>query len=221
MQIGPTPRERRMKTDDQLEEGAQALGLALRENDLELLARYCALIEKWNRVYNLTAIRERAKIVSHHLLDCLAVAPHLPADSLADVGSGAGLPGIPLAIARPGTRVVLLESNHKKGAFLRQAVLELGLANVQVVIGRAEEYGPVPRLAMAISRAFSDLTSFVEASRHLVDPGGWLLAMKGVYPDEELAQLPADVEVESIIELTIPGVRAARHLVRMRVGTRK
>jgi 16S rRNA (guanine527-N7)-methyltransferase len=184
------------------------------------LSEYCGLLEKWNRVYNLTAIRERARIVSHHLLDCLAVVGHLPDSSLVDVGSGAGLPGIPLAIARPDTRVVLLESNHKKGAFLRQAVLELGLANVQVVISRAEDYCPSPGLATAISRAFSDLAGFVEASRHLVVDGGWLLAMKGVYPDEELTQLPPDVQIESIIELAVPGLRAARHLVRMRVGAR-
>lgn len=209
-----------MKAADQLNEGLQALGLALHPDAVDLLSRYCALLEKWNRVYNLTAIRERSKIVSHHLLDCLAITPHLPAESLVDVGSGAGLPGIPLAVARSAAPVVLLECNHKKGAFLRQAVLELGLANVQVVIGRAEEYRPVPVLSMAISRAFADLAGFVEASRHLVADGGWLLAMKGVYPNEELTQLPPDIEVESIIELTVPGVRAARHLVRLRVGTR-
>lgn len=210
-----------MRADHQLSEGIQALGLVLRPDGLDLLSRYCALLEKWNRVYNLTAIRERGKIVSHHLLDCLAVAPHLPPGSLGDVGSGAGLPGIPLAIARPETTTVLLESNHKKGAFLRQAVLELGLANVQVVIGRVEDYRPAPALGAAISRAFADLVGFVEASRRLVAEGGWLLAMKGVHPDEELTQLPPEVAVESVIELTVPGVNAARHLVRMRVGTRK
>jgi 16S rRNA (guanine527-N7)-methyltransferase len=209
-----------MKPDSQLAEGLRSLGLALPPQAVGLLTQYCALLEKWNRVYNLTAIRERSKIVSHHVLDCLAVAAHLPGDSLADVGSGAGLPGIPLAIARPQMAVVLLESNHKKGAFLRQAVVELGLSNVQVMTSRAEEYRPDPALAMAISRAFADLAGFVDAARHLVVQGGWLLAMKGVYPDEELTQLPPDVEVESVIELDVPGVRAARHLVRMRVGTR-
>jgi len=117
--------------------------------------------------------------------------------------------------------VVLLESNHKKGAFLQQVVLELGLANVKVVVGRVEDYRPAPALDAAISRAFADLAGFVEASRQLVGEGGCLLAMKGVYPDEELTQLPPDVEVESVIELAVPGVNAARHLVRMRVGTSK
>lgn len=214
-------RDASMRADTQLREGLRELGLALGADAVERLTQYCVLLEKWNRVYNLTAIRERARTVSHHLLDSLAVVPFLPPGSLADVGSGAGLPGIPLAIARPETAVVLVESNHKKGAFLRQAVLELGLSNVQVVMERAEAYRPVPTLSAAISRAFADLAGFVEASRHLVAESGWLLAMKGVYPDEELTQLPSDVELESVIGLEVPGVRAARHLVRMRVGTRK
>jgi 16S rRNA (guanine527-N7)-methyltransferase len=209
-----------MKTEEQLREGTLALGLSLPNAAVDSLVRYCAMLEKWNRVYNLTAIRERAKIVSHHLLDCLAVLPHLPSGPIVDIGSGAGLPGIPIAIARPSEQVVLLESNHKRGAFLRQAVLELALTNTRIVIARAEEYRPVPPLSIAISRAFSDLAGFVEASRHLVSAGGLLMAMKGVYPHEEITQLPSDVTVDSVRELAVPGVGASRHLVMMGMRAR-
>lgn len=184
------------------------------------MLRYCALLDKWNRVYNLTAIREKAKLVSHHLLDCLAVAPYLTGISIVDVGSGAGLPGIPLAIASPALQVVLLESNHKKGAFLNQVAMELGLKNVQVMVSRAEEWRPAQALDMAISRAFADLAGFVDAARHLVKPGGLLLAMKGLYPHEELTQVPPAVTLESVSELVVPGLRAARHLVMLKVAAR-
>ncbi|MCW5620489.1 MAG: 16S rRNA (guanine(527)-N(7))-methyltransferase RsmG [Burkholderiales bacterium] len=204
----------------QLARGLAALHLDLDEDAQQRLLTYLALLQKWNRVYNLTAIREAGKWVSHHLLDSLSVLAHLPVGSVVDVGTGAGLPGIPLAIAEPQRRVVLLDSNHKKGAFLQQVVIECGLRNCQVHIGRAEEWQPASIFDGAISRAFSDLAGFVEATRYLVGEGGWLAAMKGVHPDEELAQLPAGVTVEKVQPLEVPGLRAARHLVLLRRNAR-
>jgi 16S rRNA (guanine527-N7)-methyltransferase len=152
-------------------------------------------------------------VVSHHLLDSLAVLPHLEANSIVDVGSGAGLPGIPLALAKPEWRVVLLDSNHKKGAFLRQAILELELSNTELVTARAERWSSPCLFDVVISRAFSDLPGFVEAARHLRAPTGVLAAMKGVYPDEELAQVGSATSIRNVLPLDVPGLRAARHLV--------
>jgi len=184
------------------------------------LAAYLGLLAKWNRTYNLTAIREPEKMVTHHVLDSLAVLPHLgapDANSLAllDVGSGAGVPAIPLAIARPTWRVVALDSSHKKGAFVQQAVVELGLENVEAIIVRVEDYRPSKPFDVVISRAFSDLATFAESSiRHLA-PGGRLVAMKGVRPDEEISQLPSTVRLVATPTLAVPGIDAARHLVVM------
>jgi len=204
--------------NNQLASGVAQLELALPESATQQLLAYMALLHKWNRVYNLTAIRERSKWVSHHLLDSLAVMAHLPEGSMVDVGTGAGLPGVPIAVAQPERHVALLDSNHKKGAFLQQIVIEERLRNCEVHIGRAEDWQPAKRFDGAISRAFSDLAGFVDAARGLVREGGWLAAMKGVHPDEELGQLPKDVAIVQIIPLSVPGLRAARHLVLMRRG---
>src|SRR5688572_14598108 len=126
-----------MSLEEQLAQGLGALALALPRHAPDQLLRYLALLQKWNRTYNLTAIRESSRLVTHHLLDCLAVVPHIPQGSLIDVGSGAGLPGVPIAAALPDQPVILLESNHKKGAFLKQVVIECGLKNVEVHVGRA------------------------------------------------------------------------------------
>ena len=203
---------------DQLASGVAKLRLELSEQAMQQLLAYLGLLQKWNRVYNLTAIRERSKWVSHHLLDSLTVLAHLPEGSMVDIGAGAGLPGIPIAVAQPEREVTLLDSNHKKGAFLQQAVIEGRLRNCAVHIGRAEDWHPAMRFDGAISRAFSDLMGFADAARGLVREGGWLAAMKGVHPDEELGQLPKDVTVEQIVPLEVPGLRAARHLVLMRRG---
>ena len=205
------------RLERQLEDGLIHLGLPLTTHERAQLLRYLGLLQKWNRVYNLTAIRQPGRLVSHHLLDSLSVLPHLPGPRLIDVGSGAGLPGIPLAIARPDWEVVLLDSNHKKGAFLRQALIELELPNAQVAITRAEEWHTAPLGTAAVSRAFSDLAGFVESARHMVGPGGILAAMKGVYPHEELAQLPAGVGVEAVVPLDVPELGAVRHLILLRV----
>ena len=203
-----------------LESGSARLGVALPEGALAKLEAYLALLAKWNRTYNLTAIREPERMVTHHALDSLAVVPRLPQRkgiAVLDVGSGGGLPGIPIAIARPDARVVLVDSASKKAAFLAQAAIELPLPNVEAVAARVEDYAPGRRFDVVISRAFSDLATFARlASPHLA-AGGVMLAMKGVHPDEELAELPASVEVVAAHRLDVPGLEGARHLIVMRL----
>lgn len=200
----------------QLQRGLAALGLDLPPAAQEKLLAFVALLGKWNKVYNLTALREAEQAISHHLLDALAVLPHLgAARRLADIGSGGGLPGIPLAIARPHLQVVLVESNQKKSVFEQQAKIELGLANVAVHCGRVEAWQPEEKCDVVISRAFSNLAEFAKLSGHLLAEGGALLAMKGVYPHEEIAQLEAGWRVVEVTPLMVPGVEGARHLVRV------
>lgn len=197
----------------QLEAGAAELGLDLGQRSVDVLGAFLALLDKWNRVYNLTAIREQEKWVTHHLLDSLAVVAHLPEGRLLDVGSGGGFPGIPIAIAQPERKVTLLDSNQKKGAFLRQAAAELGLANAQVATERAEHHRPVPAYDVVVSRAFSDLADFVSLAGPAAAPDGVLVAMKGVHPHEEIARLPSGWTLGKVQELRIPGLDATRHLV--------
>ena len=200
-------------TEAALEHGLDALGLDLRLAQVERLERYLDLLEKWNRVYNLTGIRERARMVTHHLLDSLAILPHVKGPRVLDVGSGAGLPGIPLAIANPELHVTLLESNHKKAAFLRQAVTELGLAGAEVETQRVESWETATRFDTIVSRAFAELGQFVASTGRLLAPGGMLLAMKGVYPRDELAHLPGGYRVRETVKLAVPQLDAERHLV--------
>jgi 16S rRNA (guanine527-N7)-methyltransferase len=191
------------------------MGLALPASAVDQLAHYLHLLVKWNRVYNLTAIRDDAKLVSHHLLDSLAVVSHLPDGSLADVGSGAGLPGIPIAISCPGREVALLDSNRKKAAFLQQAIAELGLTTAHVVTERVEAHRPVKPFNTVISRAFSNLPDFIKLAGHLCASDGVMVAMKGLHPHEEIAQLPSTWKVEKVVRLEIPQLEASRHLVFM------
>jgi 16S rRNA (guanine527-N7)-methyltransferase len=198
--------------------GVTALGVDIDPTAQAKLLAYLALLDKWNRTHNLTAIREPARMVTHHLLDALAVLPHLPDTSelrLLDVGSGGGVPGLPLAIARPRWRVTLLDSNRKKAAFLRQAVAELEVNNAEVVAARVEDFAPEVRFDVAISRAFSDLVAFAKAALPLVRPGGSIVAMKGTYPREELAALPPTIRVVAVPSVTLPALGVARHLVLM------
>lgn len=200
-----------------LERGIEELGLGLPAGCSGRLLRYLGLLEKWNRTYNLTAIRDPLAMVSHHLLDSLAVLPYLPpqerAARVADAASGAGLPGIPLALARPSWHIALIESNQKKSAFMRQAVIELGLDNVEVHEGRVEAWQPAERFALVISRAFTELAEFVAACRHLLSPGGVLAAMKGRQPQDEIDRLPGGVRLRDVIRLRVPFVEGERHLV--------
>jgi 16S rRNA (guanine527-N7)-methyltransferase len=204
----------------QLADGIAGLGLSIAESNQARLLQYLALIEKWNRVHNLTAVRKPEAMLALHVLDSLAVLPYVSGPRIADVGSGAGLPGIPLALARPEWHVALMESNHKKAAFLQQARIELGLENVEVLAERVESIRSNPGFNTVISRAFSDLADFIKLAGHLCTPRdeqgndrGRLVAMKGVYPHEELAQLPETFVVDKILLLAIPGLRAERHLV--------
>lgn len=199
-----------------LRQGIADLGLALPQSATERLLDYLMLMGKWNRVYNLTAIREETKWVTLHLLDSLVVVPHLPSGRIVDVGSGAGLPGIPIALACPDRQVTLLDSNQKKGAFLTQASTELALDNIKVVIQRAESYQPDTTYDVVIARAFSSIADFIRMAGHLCRPGGVLAAMKGVRPDSEIVQLPDSWNAETIIPLHVPGLGAQRHLVMLR-----
>lgn len=207
-----------MTPQDQLAAGIAALGLALPEGAEAKLLAYLALLDKWNRVYNLTAVRDAERMVSHHLLDSLAAVPFFHggrSDSVRvlDVGSGGGLPGIPLAIARPDLQVTLIDSVAKKTAFLLQAKAELGLKNLNVVTGRVEAFRPESGFDIVTSRAFSDIKEFVTLTRHLLGPGGRWLAMKGLYPNEEVAMLPTSVKVSADHHIVVPGLEATRHLI--------
>jgi 16S rRNA (guanine527-N7)-methyltransferase len=207
-----------MTLGEALAAGLAALGLDLDDAARGKLLAYLDLLEKWNRTHNLTSIRDRSRMLSHHVLDSLAVLSHLPSRPgvrLIDVGSGGGLPGIPLAIARPDWRVALLDSNRKKAAFLRQAASELRLANVDVVAMRAEEFVANAAFDVVIARALSELPRFVALARHLLAPGGQLVAMKAGYPQAEVAQLPRDVHLRAAPALQIPGVEGERHLLIM------
>ncbi len=203
-----------------LERGLGELALALPAGAPEKLLAYLQLLAKWNKTYNLTAIRDPLQAVSHHLLDSLAVLRDLPdrTGTLADIGSGGGLPGIPIAIAEPARQVTLNDANEKKGAFLRQAAIELGLRNVAVHIGRVEEWRPAAGFAVVISRGFASLVDFLAACRHLAAPSGVLAAMKGTYPGDELAQVPEDCDCREVRRLKVPMLDAERHLVLCRVG---
>lgn len=202
-----------MNLQTQLAAGVAALGLALPEGAEARLLAYLALLDKWNRVYNLTAVRDTARMVSQHVLDSLAAVPYFEGETVLDVGSGGGLPGIPLAIARPELQVTLIDSIAKKTAFLLQAKAELGLANLNVVTSRVEDFRPSAGFDIITSRAFSDLKEFVTLTRHLLKPSGHWLAMKGLMPHEEIASLPDWVKVSANHALAVPGLEASRHLI--------
>ena len=197
-----------------IEHGLAAMGVELPQAARERFAAHLELIEKWNRVHNLTAVRDTQQMVGLHLLDSLSLLPHLrDANSVVDVGTGPGFPGVPLAIARPGVRFTLLDSSHKKCAFLEQVKTELALPNVTVVCGRVEQYRPEAGYDVVVSRAFADLADFMSQSQHLAAPGGRFLAMKGVYPFDEIARVPSSHRVSGVVELAVPTLEAKRHLV--------
>ncbi len=200
-----------MSLAHELGEGLRALGLEADSGRQSALLAYLDLLARWNRTYNLTAIHEPGRMLSHHVLDSLGIAPHIGAGDLLDVGSGAGLPGIPLAILRPDLDITLLDANQKKCSFMQQAAIELHLP-VRVVHGRVESHASPRPYRYIVSRAFSDLSEFVRLSAHLLAPDGAWLAMKGLYPHEEIAQLKA-ARVRRDIPLRIPGLEAERHLI--------
>jgi 16S rRNA (guanine527-N7)-methyltransferase len=180
----------------------------------EPLTRYLTLLLRWNAAYNLTAIRDPREMVTKHLLDSLAMAPFVAAlPTLADLGTGAGLPGIPLAIATPGLRVTLVESNGKKVRFMREAIRTLGLGNAEVAESRIEALDRPGQFAAITARALATLPQILTLGGHLLAPEGVLLAMKGARPDDEIAALPTGWTVREIHPLTVPGLDADRHLV--------
>ena len=205
-----------MNLEPKLAEGVAALGITLPEGSAIRLLQYLDLVEKWGKVYNLTAVRKPEAMLSRHLFDSLAVLPHITGSFVADVGSGAGLPGIPLALARPDWRFVLFESNQKKAVFLQQARIELGLKNIEIIAERVENFSSNEKFDTVISRAFSSLVVYVRLAGHLCkedDKGGTIVAMKGEKPREELAQIPEQFFIKKIFPVMVPGLNAERHLV--------
>jgi len=197
----------------QLRDGLVAMDVSLNEAQQQQLLAFLALLNKWNRAYNLTAVRDEREMVSRQLLDSLSILPRIATDHLLDVGAGGGLPGIPLAIALPQRRFTLLDSNGKKTRFLNQCVLELGLTNVEVIHGRAEACQPEQPFTQISSRAFTALDNLVTWCGELLADGGEFLAMKGQFPDDEVAALPTGWQVQSSHTLEVPGADGDRHLL--------
>ena len=197
-----------------LEQGIQDAKLAISAETQHKLLGYLALMQKWNKVHNLTAVRDADEMVTLHLLDSLVVLPYVDAKNLLDVGSGAGLPGIPLALCLQDLQVTVIDSNSKKVSFMRQVKAELGITNLEVIGGRVEDIAPTRQFEIIISRAFSDLSLFTSLTHHLLATDGKWLAMKGVYPEAELADLLAKTGVvaSKVEVLNVPGLDAQRHL---------
>lgn len=192
--------------------GLADLSITLSEPQITSLLAYIQLIGKWNKAYNLTAVREPLQMVELHLLDSLAILPHLTGTRIADIGTGAGIPGIPLAICRPDCQFTLVDSNSKKTRFVQQAVLELKLSNVEVIHARVEEIKPAIPFDAVLTRAFASLPDIINLTSHLLTDDGVLLAMKGQTPDDELAGIDAPFQV---IPLQVPGIEAERCLIRI------
>jgi 16S rRNA (guanine527-N7)-methyltransferase len=197
----------------QLAQGIKTLGVELGPEAQLRLLQHLELLEKWNRVHNLTALRDKAKAVSGHLLDSLSILPYLAGRRFLDVGSGAGFPGIPIAVAMPEIQIDLLDSNHKKCAFLRQVIAELRLKNAHVVCERVESWRPAGKFDCIISRALADIAEVIALVKHLLAPGGVIAAMKGVHPFEEIERVPPEFRVRQVHALAVPGLGAERHLV--------
>ena len=197
-----------------LTDGVQELGLDLNQAQIDQLLDYLALLVKWNAVYNLTSVRDPVQMVTMHLLDSLAAVPAFAgALRVLDVGAGGGLPGIVLAIAHPHMQVALIDTVHKKTAFLTQVKAELGLTNVTVHTARVEQLQVAHKFDVITSRAFADLSDFVNWSAHLLADGGQFIALKGVAPPEEQQRLPAQWAVRELRQLKVPGMDAERHLI--------
>lgn len=201
---------------EELQRGITQLQLTVSTAAITQLLQYLALLTKWNRAYNLTAVRDPAEMVSRHLLDSLAVMPYVHGDHCADVGTGAGLPGIPLAIMYPQKRFTLIDSNGKKVRFVAQAIAELGLRNVKAIQCRVEKLKPEAPFDVVLSRAFATLADMAQGCEHLLSPTGVMLAMKGIYPQQELSELREHLTVDACHALAIPGEAGQRHLVEIR-----
>lgn len=201
-----------MNNRDKLQQGIEQLGICVSSEAEEKLLCYLALLDKWNKVYNLTAIRDPQQMVSNHLLDSLAVLPYLWEGRWLDVGCGAGLPGMVMAIVCPKWEITMLDSNSKKTSFVQQAIIELAVPNARVHCTRIEDWQPKEKYGGIISRAFTELGDFLSITEHLMADGGRWAAMKGL-PERELVGIPDWCQIERIIPLQIPGLQAARSLV--------
>lgn len=201
----------------QLLRGAAQMSVPLTESQAVKLLDYLDLLQKWNKAYNLTAVRDRSAMLTQHLLDSLSIVPHLPPGDLLDVGSGGGLPGIPLAILQPERSITLIDTVGKKVAFLKQAAMTLGLKNLHAVSDRIESWAPPAEhdagFALISARAYATLSTLVGQTRRLLAKNGGWFAMKGVFPEAEMAELPPDIVVKAVIPLQVPDLGAERHLV--------
>lgn len=205
-----------MDNRQKLQSGLKEMGLDLSGEQQDKLLAYVEMLKKWNKTYNLTALRDESQIISHHLLDSLTLPPYLEgAQTMLDVGSGGGQPGIPAAICRPDLQITLLDANTKKTSFLQQAAIELELKNVRVISGRVEAVQGL-RADVITSRAFAELADFVNWTAHLLQNGGRWAAMKGVYPAAEIDRLPDSVCVERVDKIRVPQLNAERHMVILR-----
>ncbi|MFV1996666.1 MAG: 16S rRNA (guanine(527)-N(7))-methyltransferase RsmG [Acidiferrobacterales bacterium] len=201
----------------QLLAGARVLGIELDRQATEKLMAYIALLVKWNKAYNLTAINDPPRMVSHHLLDCLAIATYVNGNRVLDIGSGAGLPGIPLALVYPNKKVVLLDSNGKKTRFLTQVVSELELKNVEVVNARVEKYSPAALFDTITARAFSSMVQTLDQSAHLCARVGSYLLMKGREPAQEIAEIGPNFRIVDTHLLNVPGIDGQRRLLIVKI----
>lgn len=204
----------------QLDAGLEELSLSLSHAQKGKLTEYLALLLKWNTAFNLSGVKDASEMLSRHILDSLTLVPYMEGSRILDVGTGPGLPGVPLAICYPDKRFDLLDSNGKKSRFVFQAKLQLGLDNVTAQNARVERYKPDAVIDVIVSRAFSSLRDFVELTKHLVQPGRTrLVAMKGLYPEEELALLPEGFVVNKAQKVTVPGYTGERHIIELRTKT--
>ena len=205
-----------MTLEQQLAQDISQMGLDISAEQQSKLMDYLNLLAKWNKAFNLTAVRDPEEMVSRHLLDSLSILPYVKGPRCIDVGSGGGLPGIPLAIIRPDLDITLLDSNGKKSRFQFQAVTTLQLNNVQVENKRVEAFQPEQGYDQIISRAFSSMEDMVNWTLHFADENTQWLAMKGVYPHDELAALPDNILCQTVHTLHVPGTEGERHLVELK-----